>query len=292
MESWSSIIQAGAAIATTFLTLFIILYAKKTIEYTKVTIEEGKKDRRKETIEKQLENLYSPLRETLWRAKKGNEYHRQTTRDIINRVGVVDYVIKNQELDDILTRIKTFGHYLNPEIRESLTQALGQSEETQHPDYRQIQNAYIDPHFKYIDEKQKLLTEEFIDLTRTSDNPSREATIVTPEEGELNELLLLVGGMSGAIISQILRLVLEGTYVAPSWFPLQGVYSIAAALFFFFLFSWAAISLVLVPIFRAAIKTDAWISRQFSRAKRWQENKVKKWRTKGRGGLGRFRTRL
>jgi len=155
----ATITQAVAA-------FFMIALTYGLVHYAKATIEEGKKDRRKETIEKQLENLYSPLRETLWRAKKGNEYHRRTTRESIQRVGVIDYVIENEELDDILTRIKTFGHYLDPEEGERLTQALGQSEETEHPEYRQIQNAYIDSHFNYIDEKRKRLTEELVKLTK------------------------------------------------------------------------------------------------------------------------------
>ena len=51
-----------SAIVMTIVTVVLARYAY-------VTIEEGKKDRRKDTIERMLENLYSPLYEILRRAR-------------------------------------------------------------------------------------------------------------------------------------------------------------------------------------------------------------------------------
>jgi len=113
MESWSSIIQAGAAIATAFLTLFIVLYAKRTIDYAKATIEEGKKNRRKDSIERMLESLYSPFYEILRKAKfDPRRYKWKDNAD--------EYLVFDSEYKEIYDRLAIYGHYLSTEDLQKL----------------------------------------------------------------------------------------------------------------------------------------------------------------------------
>jgi hypothetical protein len=95
--------------------------------YAYVTIKEGRKNRRKDTIERKLENLYSPLYEilsgakfTLWETTSERDYVKSFLKD----VGPNDYVLKDQELRKIHDIIERSSHYMDLDDRGELTKAL------------------------------------------------------------------------------------------------------------------------------------------------------------------------
>jgi hypothetical protein len=90
----STLVMTGATLALAY--------------YAFVTIREGKKDRRKDTIEKMLENLYSPLYGILRRAKFGNG-----ERSDARQSHGFEWVIDESELAQILEMTQTYGHYLD-----------------------------------------------------------------------------------------------------------------------------------------------------------------------------------
>jgi len=106
LESISDWIQAAAAVATTFATFIIIYYAK-------VTIDEGKKNRRKDTIEKMLEYLYSPMYELLPRARHEQTDERRWVRQQPSTQGPGDYAFRQQELAELRGIVEKYGHYLD-----------------------------------------------------------------------------------------------------------------------------------------------------------------------------------
>jgi hypothetical protein len=75
-------------------------------------MKEGKKSRRKDTIERMLENIYSPMLEILTRARNEKTGLRASIRKEPAKNGVRDYVISPQEYDKILDMIERFGYYL------------------------------------------------------------------------------------------------------------------------------------------------------------------------------------
>jgi len=87
------------------LTAGLVYYAKKTIDYAKATIEEGKKDRRKDAIENKLEKIYSPIFDILRKAKF------DTTR-YARKDSVDEYLVFDREFKEIHRRLAVFGHYL------------------------------------------------------------------------------------------------------------------------------------------------------------------------------------
>jgi uncharacterized protein YggT (Ycf19 family) len=67
LTDWITIVLLPwvALLSTIVMTIVTLVLAR----YAYVTIEEGKKNRRKDTIERMLENLYSPLYEIVRRAR-------------------------------------------------------------------------------------------------------------------------------------------------------------------------------------------------------------------------------
>jgi len=178
MESWSSIIQASAAVATTFLTFFIIFYAKKTIDYARVTIEEGKKNRRKDWIEKRLETVYSPLCEMIREAKVGNKSQdgRKLAKDAFLNVDEEDdYVFDEMQIEQIRELVERFGHCM--EIgHQSICEHLlaGRDNDPILPVYRstafpmiRVASYRFEQYAEDIRTRQLDLRKELEDLTRT-----------------------------------------------------------------------------------------------------------------------------
>ncbi len=270
MESWSDWIQAFAATASTFATFVIVYYAK-------LTIDEGKRNRRKDTIENMLEKIYSPMYEILRRAKFGNDEIRQSIRADPSGNGPRDYVLEKNEVDEINQLIERYGHYLNPIDLAKLTKAIERPIRSNRVfpgfgiAYFHLLNAEIDPHFESIKNCRDQLRRELEELTRPSEVTLMETPSSTKQRSEVSELSLLIGGMSGAIISEIFRVLAYQSYPPPSWLPppLQFAYPLAWPVFLFFILSTAVVSLFLVPIFKAAIRVDAWLGNFWSRMKRW-----------------------
>lgn len=98
ISDWVQLIQV-------FVTLGLVYYAY-------VTINEAKKNRRKDTIERMLENIYSPMREILTRARREDTSLRASIRKEPAKNGIRDYVLSPQEYDQIQRMIDQFGYYL------------------------------------------------------------------------------------------------------------------------------------------------------------------------------------
>lgn len=77
--------------------------------YAYLTIQEGKKDRRKDTIERMLENAYSPIYEILRRAKFENDERSQARA----KVPGFDWVVTRTELERMREITEKFGHYFD-----------------------------------------------------------------------------------------------------------------------------------------------------------------------------------
>ena len=87
--------------------------------YAAMTVEEGKKNRRKDTVEKMLENLYSPVYEMLSRAVK-------LVRDGVIRPGV-DFALI--DTGQIRKTIDKFGHYMDSYEKGALSDLIEAIEE-------------------------------------------------------------------------------------------------------------------------------------------------------------------
>ena len=84
--------------------------------YARVAIVEAKKDRRKDSIEKQLEKLYNPLFEILERG----EVHPE--------LGGMYRKVLNSDIDQILSILLNYGHYLGSTERDRMKKALDMRE--------------------------------------------------------------------------------------------------------------------------------------------------------------------
>jgi hypothetical protein len=109
-------VQYGTTqILTLIAAIAVALYAYKTVN-------EMIRDRRKETIEKMLEQVYSPIYESLLEAKeKGTREH-----------GGLKWDISTEKLDDINRIITNFGHYFDASdlltLRNTLQKGLKQAD--------------------------------------------------------------------------------------------------------------------------------------------------------------------
>jgi len=77
--------------------------------YAYLTVQEGKRDRRKDTIEKMLEDAYSPVYEILRRAKFENNERSQARA----KLDGFDWVVTGAELGRMREIIEKFGHYFD-----------------------------------------------------------------------------------------------------------------------------------------------------------------------------------
>lgn len=84
------------------------------VYYAYVTIREAKNDRKKDTIERMLENVYSPLREILMRTRFESTPMRNSVRQVPFQSGPRDYVLIQEEFDQVRGIVEKFGHYFEP----------------------------------------------------------------------------------------------------------------------------------------------------------------------------------
>jgi len=78
--------------------------------YTGITIREAQKNRRKSTIERELEKLYSPLCEILERARYESSVERNAIR---SKPPESSFALSLKEFDRISSIIERYGHYLD-----------------------------------------------------------------------------------------------------------------------------------------------------------------------------------
>jgi hypothetical protein len=154
LTDWITAISSAAMMIAT---AFVAYYAY-------VTIREGRKNRRKDTIEKMLENAYSPLYEILRRAKFGDE------RNIIRQaISPREYVLEEEEFTQVREIVERFGHYLGHQERIALTNALAK-----HDIYRDLPGGLyyrfrlvdIENHWIHVWKTCESLRKELEDLTK------------------------------------------------------------------------------------------------------------------------------
>ena len=140
-----------------------------------VAIKEAGKNRRKNTIRRMLENLYSPLREILTRARFENN-NRKTAREQPYKEGPRDYVFEAEEFDQIRRMIENFGYYLESvellKLRRDLQRydiviLAYDPDKGPNPIYR-FHNNTLDPHREHIEKKCENLIKELQKLTGAS----------------------------------------------------------------------------------------------------------------------------
>lgn len=102
-----------------FLTVGLVAYAYSAIS-------EAKKDRRRDSIEKMLSEVYSPLCEIFrrgrWDSKDGWRAAALAAR--LNKDGPRLFVLYHQEFARIREIVERFGHYIESEQREKLIKIM------------------------------------------------------------------------------------------------------------------------------------------------------------------------
>lgn len=148
------------------------------VYYAYVTIREAKRDRRKNTIERMLENVYSPMLEILTRARSEKIGRRDAIRKTPAANGVRDYVVMPQEFDDMRNIVERFSYYIgSPELErlrldlESFEYVLVpyKPEEGPVPWYRYDTNVF-DNHWRFFNARCKELTAELDGLVNLSNS--------------------------------------------------------------------------------------------------------------------------
>ena len=162
---------------TLFSTILMTIVTVALARYAYVTIEEGKKNRRKDTIESMLENLYSRLYEILRSARYETsdfkamviaEWNRRE-----GRVGPRDCILSEEQLARVREIVERFGHYMDPVEQSQLTKVLSkpdsigaiQGERLKQPQHLFL-NTEIDLRFDYIMKTRDTLRKELDDLIR------------------------------------------------------------------------------------------------------------------------------
>jgi len=145
----SNVVMTGA-------TLFLAIYAY-------VTIQEGKKNRRKDKIEKMLEQAYSPLYEILRRAKFENG-----ERSAARQKGGFDFAVTPVELDRMREIMERFGHLIGKPQSERISMIVERSKYTRtgtSPWRGFTSEMEMDKHYNYLREERDRLRQELDELT-------------------------------------------------------------------------------------------------------------------------------
>jgi hypothetical protein len=170
LESYADWIMAVSSVVSIGVTSALVYYAY-------VTINESWKNRRKDTIENMLENLYSPLYETLRRVR----YETSDFKAMVigewsrkqGRQGPRDCVFSEEQLAEVREIIERFGHYMDPVEQALLTKVLSNpdsigaisTERLKQPQHLFL-NVEIDPRFDYIKETRDTLRKQLEELTK------------------------------------------------------------------------------------------------------------------------------
>ena len=128
MDSWFELAQLVLVAIQAFTAIVIMRATIRITHYTKVTVDEGKKNRRKGNIENKLKEAYSPLYELLRRAHIDDGLRtavRQTSPE-------KKFVFTEEEFARVWSIVETFGSHLGSQERMALTNALREDRPTIH----------------------------------------------------------------------------------------------------------------------------------------------------------------
>jgi len=137
------------------------------VYYSRVAIVEGNKNRKKDSIEKQLEKVYSPLYDILRRAKFAED------REIIRQWQPCrEFVLTEEEFVQVRRIIERFGYYLGGQERMAITNVLEKEHDllydpriSAHRYYRWLL-VDIDKHWIFIWKTSEDLRRELEELTK------------------------------------------------------------------------------------------------------------------------------
>jgi hypothetical protein len=135
-----------------------------------------KKNRRKDTIENMLQNLYSPLYEILRRARyETSDFKAMVIAEWNNkgREGPRDCVLSEEQLVRVREIVERFGHYMDSDEQARLTKVLSNPdsigaihvERLKQPQHLFL-NSEIDQRFDYIKERRDTLRKELEHLIK------------------------------------------------------------------------------------------------------------------------------
>jgi len=127
------------------------------------TVYEMTKDRRKETIERMLENVYSPLSEILRKAKFEND-ERSKARNLPGFA----WSVKDHELDRLRNIVERFGHYFDRDEIAKFSKVLENPKRTRVSVFwlNGFGEVEMSERFEYIMKQRKDLMEELRQLTK------------------------------------------------------------------------------------------------------------------------------
>jgi len=147
--STSEVLTLMAAIA-------VALYAYKTVY-------EMTKDRRKDTVEKMLENVYSPLYEILRKAKFEND-ERNKARSLSG----FEWSVKDDELERMRNTVERFGHYFDRDEIAKFSRLLENPRRTRVNVFwfNGFSEVEMSRHFEYIVKQRQDLMEELRRLAK------------------------------------------------------------------------------------------------------------------------------
>lgn len=156
-KSVRSFVAYGTSeVLTLMATIAVALYAFKTVY-------EMTKDRRKDTVERMLENVYSPLYEILRKAKFENG-DRSKAR---SHPGF-EWSVKDDELDRIRNTVERFGHYFDRDEVTKFSRLLEKPKRTRVSVFwfNGFSEVEMSGRFEYIKKQRQDLMEELRQLTK------------------------------------------------------------------------------------------------------------------------------
>lgn len=129
-----------------------------------VTVREAQRNRRKDVVEKMLDNVYSPLYEILRRAQFADNWRNEVRRIDPPR----EYVLEEREFTEARNIVERFGHYLGHVERMAVTNALEKYDIIGHggKKYYRFRLVDINEHWIYIWKTCESLRRELEELTK------------------------------------------------------------------------------------------------------------------------------
>jgi hypothetical protein len=149
-----------------------ILLTVSLAGYAFQAVREAKRDRRKDLIEKKLGEVYSPLCEILRRARwDEKDAYRAEARRAPAVEGPRLYALSETEFERVREVVERFGHYIDQDVRDKLTEALddyethsmsGHGPPTRLPTvtYYRLRNPKVEPLHNHIKNRREELSQE------------------------------------------------------------------------------------------------------------------------------------
>lgn len=105
---------SSAEWVTVFSNVVMAAMSLALVIYAALTIREAKRDRRKDTVERTLENVYTPLYAILPRGESMEGGSREKERELARIEIGCHYVFYESEVARMLEILERFGHYIDP----------------------------------------------------------------------------------------------------------------------------------------------------------------------------------